>query len=62
MHITLEKLLKLLAAGGTGGLAHLVGNPSVIVADDAADLWDAVVESVKADQALASLLETIKVQ
>ena len=60
MLLTLEVLLKLLAAGGTGGLAHLVGNPGVTVATDAEDLWDAVVTSVRADQALAAILETTK--
>jgi hypothetical protein len=56
MHITLEKLLKLLAIGGTGGIAHLVGRPDVTVSDDAVNLWSAVETSVRANQALSFLI------
>lgn len=56
MHITLEKLLKLLAVGGTGGVAHLVDHPEVTVSADAVDLWNAVGVSVRADRALSFLV------
>lgn len=59
MNLTLSALLKLLAAGGVEGVAHLVGNPGLIVADDAVELWDAVVASIQANQALEQLLDTL---
>lgn len=53
---TLAEILKLLSAGGYGGISHFVDNPEISIADDAQELWAVYSEHVRAEAKLNALM------